>query len=1287
MKAQLERLASSYQTLISLFSGMMAVVVLFSDSVKNLIEASSLIPEDIRPYAKWVVIGLLLIVGVLTLLQALARRSVLVIKERFQISPHDPAHLVGRETDLTSLADECAHASTSLVFLTGESGAGKSALVRAGLIPYLQGNVYWTQPPKSLPPPPDLFPILLDGAAIVDWKQGIEKALRRVLLMAAEDCTKLGIPAYVGTQSPFEWLRNVGDTSCQRVMLIMDQMDDYIVMHREHLFSNGKVVSSDQVVNGNEQWKALAELVCGHQICLLLICRADTSVYLEAFRFIDPEKPVIFRLHQEILSPLLDSITQVPEGSPPVIIDPVHGWLQLRARLLKDLADGASEILPIRLVVALSSLRTFRFLTSGEYQKAGRAPGLERLHIVDVMRRAAKASLLSEESLLLMLQSLISADASKTQRRTLQEMAASAKVEVNPLKIALQFFENEHLIRRIPGDEEGDSFMLYHDQLARGIRDAARARDHWNVLLQERAKAHADAIGWVDRWRTLIPLREQVVLLWQRLRGRLIYGMQGGYAVLSTCRLLPAIATIGILTLGAVELQRTSLERQAERVVGELVSQVGGQYAEVQFVQGWRAFAALPSAARLHGLKFILGNSFIKQAFTDKHEQLAHVVLGLDPSASQSSKAADILQYAPDHSAALAAKVAVVLPWDSVHRYQLARGLIVRICKLKTGANDMEVLCETFGKLVAQLPKGDVEMKIWAADLAELMCNPETDGADLPSLGKALGSLAIHLSEGDEEVEKGAAALVEFMINPVLHKSFSPPLGYPPLGYGIPPPPAGYADPYAPSANESLLSPHVEALNTLVARLPKGNARVTKWAATLVDHMCKPETDSEILSSLGQALRALMVRLPRGDQMVKRGAAALFDHLIKLESDRDDERDSLRTSLKMLAAWLPDSDDDVKKWAGILAERMCATPQADCDDVLLFGDLLGALAARLNENDLEVKKGGDALFELIIKTDNNSTMEHYEALTNPSYEMVLGSLIARLPNNDEQCEKWAQRLIERICNPKTGRHSLSTFGKVLSALAAKLPKGSAEVEKAMVALVQYLIDDPNYTASSNKPSPGFGVHFSKPLSMLVTLLPKGNLEVKKSACALAEGMLKPETPEYLRVSLGEGLASLIAKLPEGDEDVKKWAASLAKLAGMVNAEDTTYEIFIDVMGPLADMGYLSASKAEMLAAFFWRSIQARASSVTISRWCQFERCAAQTDQLGKELRVQAYLELLKHPMCIGDGQAEVIHGLEKVVNESFSLSGSETSDVREVVKWVKKMNGKGWHLNLRRDPE
>lgn len=56
-------------------------------------------------------------------------------------------------------------------------------------------------------------------------------------------------------------------------------------------------------------------------------------------------------------------------------------------------------------------------------------------------------------------------------------------------------------------------------------------------------------------------------------------------------------------------------------------------------------------------------------------------------------------------------------------------------------------------------------------------------------------------------------------------------------------------------------------------------------------------------------------------------------------------------------------------------------------------------------------------------------------------------------------------------------------------------------------------------------------------------------------------------------------------------------------------------------------------------------------------------------------------------MCIGDGQAEVIHGLEKVVNESFSLSGSETSDVREVVKWVKKMNGKGWHLNLRRDPE
>jgi len=140
MKAQLKRLTSSYHTLTSIISGLSAIVVDLSVPAQKWSELSQSIPEPIRPHAKWLVIGSLAFIAVLTLLQALARRSVLKVKERFLISPHDPAHLVGREQDLQSLASDCASSDVSLVFLTGESGAGKSALVRAGLVPYLLGN-------------------------------------------------------------------------------------------------------------------------------------------------------------------------------------------------------------------------------------------------------------------------------------------------------------------------------------------------------------------------------------------------------------------------------------------------------------------------------------------------------------------------------------------------------------------------------------------------------------------------------------------------------------------------------------------------------------------------------------------------------------------------------------------------------------------------------------------------------------------------------------------------------------------------------------------------------------------------------------------------------------------------------------------------------------------------------------------------------------------------------------------------------------------------------------------
>jgi len=286
MNPQLERLKSNANTYISLAALLTAVLGSVSGLIEEFIKflrsvlPVGWLPDPLPPQATWIVVGVCVLLGVFTFIQALAKRSELKTKERFLISPRDPAHLVGREMDLHRLAVECSNDSTALVFLTGESGAGKSALVQAGLVEYLNGNPYWTQPPKNLGAPPSLLPIRLDGAAMDDWAQGIEKALRRALSTHTVACTVRGIPAFVSTQSPFDWLRSVPETSCYRVVLIIDQMDDYIAMHRDRLFSEGKVLPAHTVEQANLHWHALAELVRSRAICLLLICRADASTYL-----------------------------------------------------------------------------------------------------------------------------------------------------------------------------------------------------------------------------------------------------------------------------------------------------------------------------------------------------------------------------------------------------------------------------------------------------------------------------------------------------------------------------------------------------------------------------------------------------------------------------------------------------------------------------------------------------------------------------------------------------------------------------------------------------------------------------------------------------------------------------------------------------------------------------------------------------------------------------------------------------------------------------------------------
>ena len=104
------------------------------------------------------------------LIQSLAQRSVLAQPDRFRLNPEDGAHLKGRVDDIERLAKLCDQ--QPLVFMDGESGSGKSALLQAGLVPYLAE-------PRAI-----VLRCDLSGAP---WDEGLTRVVAQALIRALND--------------------------------------------------------------------------------------------------------------------------------------------------------------------------------------------------------------------------------------------------------------------------------------------------------------------------------------------------------------------------------------------------------------------------------------------------------------------------------------------------------------------------------------------------------------------------------------------------------------------------------------------------------------------------------------------------------------------------------------------------------------------------------------------------------------------------------------------------------------------------------------------------------------------------------------------------------------------------------------------------------------------------------------------------------------------------------------------------------------------------------------------
>ena len=507
--------------------------------------------------AGWAALAVVLLVAAVGLaLQRRKRRSRLLDPDALRLDPGNSAHLLGREAEIGDLARICD--ANRLVFLSGDSGAGKSALVRAGLLPRLLADTSWR-------------PILLDMSDR-DFDRGLVTALSEAFWrsLSESERTRLGLPDFPASHRALKALRTSRRATGRRPLLLLDQIDDYQLRHRDRFLDPDLHTwrPTAATLAASRFWRWLAAMLRRQQLGVLLVTRSDNYSALDSLRLApEPASYPLPRLSGGYVLPIVERLTRRPADGPQVVADPEAGWSALIERLGGDLESG-DQLLPQQLKTCLLSLRSLQPLTIRAYERSGGAEGLEALFVARAVAGAAAAAGFSGPQVLDLLLALVD----RKNRRKGEPRSASELAGATGLAIQLPAVEQALRSLAAPGQElvrpTTTGWQLDHDYLARGILKTEANANRWRVRLAERAEQHDAASGAWAWWRTLLTPWEQAAFAVAWLRGRRPYGNRLGFARLSSLRILPALSMVGIGVVAVYLLNQYSVSTTALNSIG-----------------------------------------------------------------------------------------------------------------------------------------------------------------------------------------------------------------------------------------------------------------------------------------------------------------------------------------------------------------------------------------------------------------------------------------------------------------------------------------------------------------------------------------------------------------------------------------------------------------------------------------------------------------------------------------------------------------------------------------------
>ena len=896
----LDRLKST-QAILALVFGIVAVIL---NSVQGLKTAfAPVLPAIVIRYLPAALIVLALLAILHAMLLAKPRRSRLIRPEALRLQRDNPGHLVGREEEIERILDKARLGP--LLFVEGESGVGKSALLGVGVM-------------REAAEDGAMLPVYVASLAGPDWEGDAWRLLFAAVHKAldAEQRNKLKINGLPAGPARTATLRALQKATGRMPLLILDQFDDYQSKHWERFHTYGSWTKAADVVAANGFWRALSELLADGAMHLVVVTRSDRAGGLESVRFIAPENFTVPRLEKHVILGLLNTIAA--DGAP-AIENPEAGWAELRDRLADDLgASGA--VLPQQLKIALLGLATLprQILSVAAYDRAGKVAGLEAAWIAGRVTQAVRACGLEEAQVRHILLALVDPDdPRKTRDLSVAEIVAVADLAAGDgrkVEAALTPLEQDEVVRRRrdPGDKE-DRWRLDHDYLAGVVREADRRANAWVTRLKE-GEAGLEAAGRqpLRKWQALLGLNEQAGLVANRLRGRFRYGAYRGYAALSLLRLAPAALVLAAgVGLYAYEARQNAVRTSRDQIVGAF--DTDEEVSEQEARQILRLASADEATQRAVLEQFLSSSARI--ASFSKHLSPIARALRWRSDAASASWGADILVAAIERNADSAEGMSLLaqalgelsdrLPAERAEAE--AKALVAAIERNADAVMAQAALGAALAELGDRLPPAQAQAAVKAL-VAAMDGNADNIGAVI-TLARALHALGGHLTAAQvQDAAKGLVAAMDKASDVSSVSLMADALGG--LGERLPP---AQAQPAAQkliaaingSAESASMIFVSRAIGKMGASLPQAESEAAAQALTAA--MQRKANDADSVSMIGNALGSLGERLPRPQA---EAAAKTMIAAMRREQDNIDLMASIGRALGTFGDRLPAAEAD-----------------------------------------------------------------------------------------------------------------------------------------------------------------------------------------------------------------------------------------------------------------------------------------------------------------------------------------------------------------------------------------